>query len=162
MVASSTIFGDQMSLQLKNNILRDIDTVARESHSIYEAKFKNHNLQRGQFIFLTRICENPGINLKELSYKLKMDKTTVTKAIQKLIIAGYISKNVNKQDNRIANLTPTDKAIKMYDEIISEKNRIIDICLNGITHEEFETLNNLIKTMLHNINKEWEKLINIK
>lgn len=151
-----------MQLQLKNDILRDIDTVARESHCIYEAKFKNHNLQRGQFIFLTRICENPGISLKELSYKLKMDKTTITKATQKLIFAGYINKNIDKEDKRISHLIPTDKAIKVYDEIISEKNRIIDICLDGITSEEIRMLNHLIKTMLHNINKEWERIINIK
>lgn len=151
-----------MTLQLKNNILRDINTIARESHSIYEAKFKNNNLQRGQFIFLTRICENPGISLKELSYKLKIDKTTVTKAIQKLIIAGYVIKNIDEKDNRISHVNPTSKAIQVYNEIISEKNRIIDICVEEISDKELNMLNHLIKIILDNINKEWERVINSK
>ncbi len=151
-----------MQLQLKNNILRDIDTIARESHSIYEVKCKNHNLQRGQFLFLTRICENPGISLKELSYKLKMDKTTITKAIQKLIIAGYVNKDIDEKDNRLSHLKPTSKALKVYNEIIFEKNRIIDICLQDIPDEQCQMLKNMIETILNNINKEWELLINLK
>lgn len=151
-----------MKLKLKNNILRDIDTIARESHSIYEAKFQNHNLKRGQFLFLTRVCENPGISLGQLSYQLKMDKTTITKAIQKLIIAGYVNKEIDQKDHRLSHLKPTAKALEIYNEIISEKNRIIEVCLKGIKDEDTSLLNKLIETILKNINKEWDRIIDIK
>jgi len=151
-----------MKTKLKNNILRDIDMIARESHSIYESNFKNHNLQRGQFIFLTRICEAPGISLKDLSYQLKMDKTTTTKAIQKLVIAGYIDKEIDAQDNRLAHLKPTTKALELYNEIIAEKNRIIEICLDGISCEDSKHLGGFIRVILNNINKEWDQIINNK
>lgn len=151
-----------MQIELKNNLLRDIDTIARELHSIYEAKFKNHNLQRGQFIFLTRICETPGISLKELSYQLKMDKTTTTKAIQKLMLAGYLEKEVDQEDRRISHLNPTARALQVYNEIISEKNRIIEICLKDISHKDYQLLENLIKIILKNINNEWEHLMSSK
>ena len=59
--------------------------LARSIQSISDVKFKEFNLQRGQFIFLTRVCENPGFNQIDLSNLLKVDKTTTTKAIQKLI-----------------------------------------------------------------------------
>ena len=151
-----------MQIQLKNNLLRDIDTIARESHSIYEAKFKNHNLQRGQFIFLTRICETPGISLKELSFQLKMDKTTTTKAIQKLMLAGYLEKDIDEEDRRISHLSPTVKALQIYDDIISEKNRIIEICLKGINCEDYELLENFVRIILENITTEWGHIIDSK
>lgn len=147
---------------LTNNLLRYIDTIARQLHSVYEAEFKNYNLQRGQFIFLTKICELPGISLKELSYQLKMDKTTVTKAIQKLIIAGYIDKIGDEQDRRIVHLNPTEKALELSNNIISEKNRIIGICLKGINANDYELLESFIKIILKNINTEWENIIGYK
>lgn len=151
-----------MQTQLKNNLLRDIDTIARESHSIYEAKFKNHNLQRGQFIFLTRVCENPGISLKELSYQLKINKTTTTKAIQKLILAGYLDKDTDGKDRRLSHLNPTAQALQVYNEIISEKNRIIEVCLNGINNQDYKILESSIKIILKNINTEWDLLMDSK
>ncbi|MFN8769746.1 MAG: MarR family winged helix-turn-helix transcriptional regulator [Neisseriaceae bacterium] len=151
-----------MKEKLKNNMLREIDAIARESHAIYEAKFRNHNLQRGQFLFLTRICETPGISLKELSYELKMDKTTVTKAVKKLITAGYINKEIDKIDKRILHLNPTNKCLYIYNDIIFEKNRIINICLNNIDNEDYEIFNKVINAILENLNKEWEKVRVIK
>ncbi|WP_407928500.1 hypothetical protein [Clostridium guangxiense] len=67
------------------HILRKIGTLSRCIHSISDIKFKGINLQKGQFTFLTRICENQGVNQIGLSKLLKVDKTTTTKAIQKII-----------------------------------------------------------------------------
>ena len=144
-----------MKNQLISHLLRNIDTIARETHTIYELEFKKYKLQRGQFLFLTRICETPNINLQELSYQLKMDKTTITKAVKKLMVAGYINKNPDEKDRRISHLTPTNKATQMYNEIISEKNRITEICFKNISTEDSKMLNKLIEIVLDNINKEW-------
>ncbi|MCE3268090.1 MAG: MarR family transcriptional regulator [Burkholderiales bacterium] len=151
-----------MNNQLINTLLRNIDTIAREMHAIYELKFKSYKLQRGQFLFLTRICETPGINLQELSYQLKMDKTTITKAVQKLMVAGYINKSTDIKDRRISHLTPTSKATNIYKEIISEKNRLIEICFKSISPKNSEILSKLIETMLSNINDEWNRRIKTK
>ena len=44
--------------KLHNDLLRDIGTLARTIHYLHDLHFKELALQRGQFIFLTRICEN--------------------------------------------------------------------------------------------------------
>ena len=76
--------------KLHNDLLRDIGTLARTIHYLHDLHFKELALQRGQFIFLTRICENTGINQNDLSLLLKVDKSTTAKAVQKLTAAGYI------------------------------------------------------------------------
>lgn len=151
-----------MQKKLNSNILRKIDAIARESHAIYEKKFRNNDLQRGQFLFLTRIYENPGISLKDLAYQLKMDKSTVTKAIKKLIIAGYINKEIDEKDNRIMHLKPTQRCLEIYNQIISEKNRIINICLESISDKDFKIFCKVIDEILENLNKEWETIRSIK
>lgn len=149
-----------MSSQLSNAILRDIDTLVREIHALYESKFKSYALQRGQFIFLTRIYENPGISLSDLSYELKLDKTTITRAIQKLIDSGYLIKQQDEIDKRVWHLFSTDKCKELYDEIITEKNRIILICFNGIDPAEVNNFAKIVNIILNNISNEWDKLIN--
>ena len=80
--------------KLHNDLLRDIGTLARTIHYLHDLHFKELALQRGQFIFLTRICENTGINQNDLSLLLKVDKSTTAKAVQKLTAAGYINRQL--------------------------------------------------------------------
>lgn len=68
--------------KLHNDLLRDIGTLARTIHYLHDLHFKELALQRGQFIFLTRICENTGINQNDLSLLLKVDKSTTAKAVK--------------------------------------------------------------------------------
>ncbi|MDQ5921679.1 MAG: hypothetical protein QG673_1738 [Pseudomonadota bacterium] len=132
----------------------------REIHALYESKFKNYDLQRGQFIFLTRIYENPGISLTHLSYELKLDKTTITRAIQKLIDSGYLIKQQDESDKRVWHLFSTDKCKKLYHDIIAEKNRMISICFNGVSEGESDIFRKIVNVILNNISNEWDKTIN--
>ncbi len=148
-----------MKPTLESSLLRELDTLVREIHTIYEAKFKKYKLQKGQFVYLTRICENPGISLVELTKQLKIDKTTTTKAIQKLSNAGYVTKEQDEEDKRVWHLNATSKAHKIYAEIITEKNRVLSVCLDGFNDIETGTLQGFIGRMCDNINIDWQKVI---
>lgn len=145
---------------LNSYILREAGTLARSIQSISDIKFKEISLQRGQFIFLTRVCENPGINQIDLSNLLKVDKATTTKAIQKLIAEGYIAKERDKKDKRMWRLLPTAKAQSVYPIIIDEENRNIAVCFSGFAENEKQIVFNLVKKMRENIEEEWKKFKN--
>ncbi|WP_416101115.1 MarR family winged helix-turn-helix transcriptional regulator [Clostridium carboxidivorans] len=118
------------------------------------------HLQKGQFTFLTRICENQGINQIDLSNLLKVDKTTTTKAIQKLIEAGYIDKKRDDIDKRMWRLYPKEKALEVYTFIIEEENRNIEVCFKNFNSEEKELVNKLVKKMRENIESDWKEIKN--
>ncbi|MDF2840311.1 MAG: MarR family transcriptional regulator [Clostridia bacterium] len=142
--------------QLDSMILREIGTLSRSIHSICDIKFKELKLQKGQFIYLTRICENPGINLIDLTILLKMDKTSTTKAIQKLEAEGYIERKKDTSDKRVMHLYPTKKGYQSYDNIINEENRNIEICFKSFSEEERNIVTELIIKMSKNIEAEWK------
>lgn len=142
--------------QLDSMILREIGTLSRSIHSICDIKFKELKLQKGQFVYLTRICENPGINLIDLTILLKIDKTSTTKAIQKLEKEGYIERKKDIRDKRVIRLYPTEKGFKSYDDIINIENRNISICLNDFSEEEKNSVTELIMKMSKNIEAEWK------
>ncbi|WP_368488839.1 MarR family winged helix-turn-helix transcriptional regulator [Clostridium sp. BJN0013] len=143
---------------LDSDVLREIGTLSRCIHSISDLKFKELNLQKGQFTFLTRICENQGINQIDLSNLLKVDKTTTTKAIQKLIEAGYIYKKRDDIDKRMWRLYSKEKALEIYTFIIEEENKNIEVCFNSFSVEEKELVSKLVKKMRKNIENDWKEI----
>ncbi|HFM6105416.1 TPA: MarR family transcriptional regulator, partial [Enterococcus faecium] len=64
-------------------ILRDIGMIARALDSISNIEFKEVDLTRGQYLYLVRICENPGIIQEKLAEMIKVDRTTTARAIKK-------------------------------------------------------------------------------
>jgi DNA-binding MarR family transcriptional regulator len=142
--------------QLDSKLLREIGTLSRSIHSICDIEFKKLKLQKGQFIYLTRICENPGINFIDLTMLLKIDKTSTTKAIQKLETEGYIERKKDTNDKRVIRLYPTEKGFESYDDIINEENKNIGICLKDFTEDEKNTITELTLKMSKNIESEWK------
>lgn len=106
-------------------------------------------------MFLTRICENPGINFVDLSNMLKVDKTTTTKAVKKLVEIGYLYKEQDENDKREYKLTPTKKALEIYEFLIEEENKQIKMCFKGFSEEEKQIANKLIKRMSDNMEEYW-------
>jgi DNA-binding MarR family transcriptional regulator len=156
------ILGGDTITELKNKILREVGSLSRTINTLNDNKYKKFNIQKGQYIFLTRICENPGINLIQLTSILKVDKTTTTKATQKLIKEDYITKKINTYDKRISMLYPTEKALEIYNVIINEENRSIDICFKDFSENEKILAYQLVKKMQENIESDWYDLKHYK
>ena len=142
---------------LEKEILREIGSITRCINSISDIKYKNINLQKGQFIFLIRVCENPGINQRDLSKLLKVDKTTTAKAIQKLINVGYIERKEDPSDKRMWRLYPLQKALEAYDYITEEENRVNKDYYNNFNKEEKKLVYKLLKKLRENIENDWNK-----
>ena len=81
-------------------ILREIGMIARALDSISNIEFKEYELTKGQYLYLVRICENPGIIQEKLSEMIKVDRTTAARAIKKLEINGFIEKKEDESNKK--------------------------------------------------------------
>lgn len=136
-------------------ILREIGMIARCFNSISDIEFREINLAKGQYLFLVRVCENPGINQEMLSNMLKIDRTTTAKAVKKLEEKGYIIRKSSEKDKRAFELYPGEKAKEIYHFLRKEENFSADTALIGFSEKEKELLYSLIKRMRTNIEKDW-------
>lgn len=143
--------------KLKSRLLREVGALARCVQAISDVKYREIKLHRGQFIFLTRVCEHPGVNLIDLSNMLKVDKTTTTKAIGKLAAENYLTRR-RGGDGRMWHLYPTDKALAVYPYIIREENHSVDICLDGFSQHEKEIAYSLLARMRTSLEEDWQKI----
>ena len=142
----------------KDAVLREIGALTRTIHAIIEIKFKPLNLQKGQSIYLARICENPGIGMKQLSRLLMVDKTTTSKAVQKLVAEKLVGKEQNPEDKRAFMLFPTPKARQAYGVIIEEENRLTRQCYEGFDKSQQRAILKSIQKMRANIEDDWYEI----
>lgn len=74
--------------------------IARALDSISNIEFKELNLTKGQYLYLIRIYENPGIIQEKLSEMIKVDRTTAARAVQKLEVQGFIEKKDDESNKK--------------------------------------------------------------
>jgi len=137
-------------------ILREIGMIARALDSISNIEFKDYDLTKGQYLYLVRICENPGIIQEKLAEMIKVDRTTASRAIKKLEINGFIEKKEDEQNQKIKKLFPTEKGKNVYPFIKRENEHSDKVALEGLSKVEVETLFNLLQRMRKNVEVDWE------
>ncbi|MBT2215587.1 MarR family transcriptional regulator [Virgibacillus dakarensis] len=137
-------------------ILREIGMIARALDSISNIEFKEYDLTKGQYLYLVRICENPGIIQEKLAEMIKVDRTTAARAIKKLEINGFIEKKEDIHNKKIKKLFPTGKGKNVYPFILRENEYSNIVALEGFSEREVETIFNLLQRVRKNIEKDWE------
>jgi DNA-binding MarR family transcriptional regulator len=137
-------------------ILREIGIIARALDSISNIEFKEYDLTKGQYLYLVRICENPGIIQEKLAEITKVDRTTAARAIKKLEMNGFIEKREDEHNKKIKKLFPTDKGEKIYPFILRENEHSNKVALEGLSEEEIESISVLLQKVRKNIEVEWD------
>ncbi|PFZ92061.1 MarR family winged helix-turn-helix transcriptional regulator [Bacillus wiedmannii] len=137
-------------------ILREIGMIARALDSISNIEFKEYDLTKGQYLYLVRICENPGIIQEKLAEMIKVDRTTAARAIKKLEINGFIDKKDDTHNKKIKKLFPTEKGKSVYPFIKRENDYSNIVALNGFTEMEVKTIFNLLQRVRKNVEVDWD------
>ncbi|MFP7254684.1 MarR family transcriptional regulator [Terribacillus goriensis] len=137
-------------------ILREIGMIARALDSISNIEFKEYDLARGQYLYLVRIVENPGIIQEKLAEMIKVDRTTAARAIKKLEINGFIKKKNDEQNQKIKKLFPTEKGEQVNHFIRRENDHSDKVALAGLSGQEVESLYYLLQRVRKNIEIDWE------
>lgn len=141
---------------IMKEILREVGMIARSLDSISNIEFKQYDLTRGQYLYLMRICEHPGMIQEKLAEMIKVDRTTAARAIQKLEINGFIEKNEDRHNKKIKRLIPTDKGQAVYPLLKRENDYSNSVALSGFSGSEAETLVKLLQRVRSNVEKDWE------
>ena len=139
-------------------ILRESGMNARALDSISNIEFKELELTKGQYLYLVRICENPGIIQEQLLELIKVDRSTATRAIQKLELNGFIEKKPDTENKKIKRLFPSEKGKEAYPFIKRENEHSNHVALEGFTETEAELAARLLRRIRKNIEKDWESV----
>ncbi|CAH1196449.1 hypothetical protein PAECIP111892_02238 [Paenibacillus auburnensis] len=137
-------------------ILREIGMIARALDSISNIEFKEYDLTKGQYLYLVRICENPGIIQEKLAEMIKADRTTAARAIKKLEMNGFIEKKADEHNLKIKKLYPTAQGQQVYPFIKRENDYSNLVALAGFSDSEAEAMAGFLQRVRKNVEKDWE------
>lgn len=138
------------------DILREIGMIARALDSISNIEFKEYDLTKGQYLYLVRICENPGIIQEKLAEMIKVDRTTAARAIKKLEESGFVEKKDDEQNKKIKKLFPTEKGKNVFPFIRRENEYSNSVALAGFSDSEVDTILQLLQRVRKNVEVDWE------
>ncbi|MFD1484431.1 MarR family winged helix-turn-helix transcriptional regulator [Lacticaseibacillus baoqingensis] len=138
------------------NALRAIGVVARALDSIANIEFRDLALTRGQYLYLVRIVEQPGIIQEQLVNQLKVDRATVARSVAKLCRQGLVEKRPQPANAKANQLYPTAAGIAAYQPIRRENDYSLHQALAGMSPDEVATLERLLDQMCTNIDQDWQ------
>lgn len=138
------------------DILREIGMIARALDGISNIEFKTLSLTKGQYLYLVRIGENPGIIQEKVADMLKVDRTTAARAIQKLVDNNFVEKRVDEKNKKIKKLYVTEKGEAIWPYIARENRYSNVVALKGFSTKEAEALHKALEKVRKNIEVDWE------
>lgn len=136
-------------------ILRPIGVIARALDSIANVEFKKFDLTKGQYLYLVRVGENPGIIQEHVAEMIKVDRTTAARSVQKLETKGLITRLPDEKNKKIKRLYLSDQGKKVFPIIERENVYSNQIALESLSEEQTTELERLLKIVSQNIDKNW-------
>jgi DNA-binding MarR family transcriptional regulator len=94
-----------------------IYALARIHRALAATLLRDLGLYTGQETMLVEIWQNDGVSLNDLAETMRLDHSTVTKSVKRLVDAGYVDRRRSDLDRRLAVITLTDEGMGLIPRI---------------------------------------------
>ena len=113
------------------------------SSSLSETYKEKFQLSITEWRILAVLGEYPGVSADEVSTKTQMEKSSLSRAIAKLIRRKLIQREFSQIDQRRSILTLTESGLSIYNKVVPlavEFERQLLKCFSGSEYEQFSKL----------------------
>ncbi|HEX5350957.1 MAG TPA: MarR family transcriptional regulator [Trichococcus sp.] len=125
-------------------LFRLMGSLSRQATTDINQKVTQYGLDNNLFLYLMRIVENEGISQVDLVNKVRVDKTTLSRALKKLENKGFIMKTTNPANKKFNQLFSTDEAKDIYRTLYSLEQDYIARALEKLDAAEKISLGKLL------------------
>ena len=128
-----------------SSITRHMNIVSRCAGLYRAERLKDSDLGQNHHRYIFCICRHPGISQEELSRRVYINKSNVTRHLTYLESKGYVERRQSEEDKRVTLVFPTEKAydaLPLLREIVHEWNEMLT---EEFTPEEKELFASLIE-----------------
>ncbi|EOL42671.1 MarR family winged helix-turn-helix transcriptional regulator [Enterococcus phoeniculicola] len=138
-----------------SELLREIGMISRALEDISNKEFKELHLNKGQYVYLARIVEHPGIINDSLAECTRSDRTSVAKSVKNLEKEGLVRKESDVENKKIRRLYATNKGVDLYQILAREERYSEKKAIAGLTIKEQNQLLSLLKHVNQNVTDDW-------
>jgi DNA-binding MarR family transcriptional regulator len=137
-------------MENQESIGKLISCIYRYSHFHIAKKLEIYKIGRGQLSFLMTLYNRDGVSQENIARNLKIDKSTVARAIKKLMEEGYVIKERDTSDRRAYKVFLTEKAKIIKPKIINIVSEWFESLLSDFTEDERKILIIFLKKIVKN------------
>ena len=138
------------------NISGYISVLHRFAQQFYNRREDATGIRGVQYPFLFYICRHEGCRQEALAKHLHVNKSNVTRQLDKLQAAGFIDIRPDEHDGRGNRVFPTEKALESREQVCGVVQEWNDILTGALDPEESEQLKTLLDKALTGV-KEWDE-----
>lgn len=153
-----------MENHISNNIPTNISVTRRliNNYLVHEMnKVGMENIATSHGDIIVALFNSENLTLKQLSIRIRRDKSTVTALVSKLVKSGYVKLVVNEQDRRSKYIYLTEKGMRLEKPFIEISNNLNKILLKDLDENEvlilIKLLNKIKINFLNEMKNEVEK-----
>jgi DNA-binding MarR family transcriptional regulator len=134
-------------LKLENQICFPLYACSRKIISNYTPYLKPLGLTYTQYIVFMVLWEKGTVTVGELGKTLYLDAGTLTPLLKGLEKNGFVTRKRSKKDERVTEITITEKGNALKEECKDIPSKVANIC-PPISKEQAKELYNLLYQML--------------
>jgi DNA-binding MarR family transcriptional regulator len=113
------------------------NSLGRMFSRLYDGRFKELGLTAAQAYLLALVVRQPGLNQKQISLILKIEASTLTRALERLIAQQLLSEKKDPEDSRQRRIYATPKGRALDSEIV-KTSRDLGLQVRGqISQKDF-------------------------
>lgn len=106
------------------------------------------NLSQSELLFFSSLDQCTGISSPELAKNMGLSPSRISSVIEKLVVDGYLDRNIDKTDRRAITLCLTDEGKKIRAEIDKNRQECEARLLNVLPQSDVEKFREIISKMI--------------
>lgn len=134
------------ALKLCNQLCFPLYACAKEIVRRYKPYLDEIDLTYTQYIVMMVLWEHKQINVKDMGAFLYLDSGTLTPVLKKLEQKGYLTRERDKEDERVLNVTITEQGEELKEQAV-QIPRKMQGCVS-LDKEEAQTLYRILNKIL--------------
>jgi DNA-binding MarR family transcriptional regulator len=131
-----------------NEILGLVYEMKKKCAAIDFQLMENLHLSQSELLFFSSLDQCIGISSPELAKNMGLSPSRISRVIEKLVVDGYLDRNIDKADRRAITLCLTDEGKKIRAEIDKNRQECEARLLNVLPESDVEKFREIIGRMI--------------
>lgn len=138
---------------------RSISIIDRLMKMYYNHALEDFGIGWGQQFYVEYLYDHPGASAQQMAECIRVDKATLTKAVQKLSQLGFLEIKPDEKDKRIKHLYLTEQALPSARRIKEVHASFYETLRGTIPSAELEQAEQTLEQIMNNINQRvWHRM----
>ncbi|MGB8859587.1 MAG: MarR family transcriptional regulator [Ilumatobacteraceae bacterium] len=111
------------------------------------------SIEQGQMDTLDLLALQPAWRMSELAEALRVDPSTATRAVQRLVNAGLAARRPSSDDGRVVQVEITDAGRQVFDSVAARRAELLTFILKSYRRSELPVFADMLERFVVSVDR---------